>query len=135
MRGGRGRAPAPGATSTSAPLAVSLDERQHPRTLVECASGGVRNGAVGATGLSDAQMTTPTTKRRIRMRLHYDGEPTEGLLLVERLLIEGHRDEAPLDRTKAESAIEALELLDLPWAFGEMVEGGERLAEQIHSQA
>jgi hypothetical protein len=69
------------------------------------------------------------------MRLHYDGEATEGLLLVERLLIEGHRDETALDRRTAESAIEALELLDLPWVFGEMVEGGERLAEQIHSQA
>lgn len=75
------------------------------------------------------------TRGRVRMRLHYDGEPTEGLLLVERLLIEGHRDETPLDRRTAESAMEALELFDLPWVFGEMVEGGERLAEQIHSQA
>lgn len=69
------------------------------------------------------------------MRLHYDGEWTDGLRLVERLLIEGHRDESPLDRETAESAIEALELLDLPWVFEEMVESGERLAEQIHSKA
>lgn len=69
------------------------------------------------------------------MRLDFDGEPTEGLRLVERLLLEGHRQTEPLDRTTAESAIEALELLDLPWVFGEMVEGGEKLAEQIHSEA
>lgn len=80
-------------------------------------------------------MTSTATKRRVGMRLHYDGEPTEGLRVVERLLLEGHRDETPLDRATAESAIEALELLDLPWVFGEMVEGGERLAEQIHSEA
>jgi hypothetical protein len=69
------------------------------------------------------------------MRLHYDGEWTDGLRLVERLLIGGHRHDGELDRATAESAIEALELLDLPWMFGEMVEGGERLAEQIHSAA
>ena len=80
-------------------------------------------------------MTAPVAKRRVSMRLHYDGDPTEGLLLLERLLIKGHRDETPLDRGTAESAIEALELLDLPWVFGEMIENGERLAEQIHSQA
>ena len=71
---------------------------------------------------------------RVRMRLDFDGEPTEGLRLVERLLLEGHKQTEPLDRSTAESAIEALELLDLPWVFGEMVEGGEKLAEQIHSR-
>jgi hypothetical protein len=72
---------------------------------------------------------------RVRMRLDFDGEPTEGVRLVERLLLEGHKQTEPLDRRTAESAIEALELLDLPWVFGEMVEGGEKLAEQIHSHA
>lgn len=74
-------------------------------------------------------------RTRVRMRLDFDGEPTEGLRLVERLLLEGHKQTEPLDRSTAESAIEALELLDLPWVFGEMVEGGEKLAEQIHSEA
>jgi len=75
------------------------------------------------------------SKPRVRMRLDFDGEPTDGLLLVEQMLIEGRKDEVSLDRETAESAIEALELLDLPWVFSEMVEGGDRLAEQIHSQA
>ena len=69
------------------------------------------------------------------MRLHYDGEWTDGLHLVERLLIRGHRPQGDLDRQTAESAIEALELLELPWIFGEMLEGGEGLAEQVHSEA
>lgn len=74
-------------------------------------------------------------RTRVRMRLEFDGEPTEGVRLVERLLLDGHKQTEPLDRSTAESAIEALELLDLPWVFGEMVEGGEKLAEQIHSDA
>jgi hypothetical protein len=79
---------------------------------------------------------TPTRPSgRVQMRLHYDGEWTDGLHLVERLLIGGHRPRGDLDRHTAESAIEALELLELPWIFGEMIEGGEGLAEQIHSEA
>lgn len=81
-------------------------------------------------------MTPEAAKRpRVRMRLDFDGEPTDGLRLVERLLLDGHKQTEPIDRSTAESAIEALELLDLPWVFGEMVEGGEKLAEQIHSDA
>jgi hypothetical protein len=79
---------------------------------------------------------TPTRPRgRVQMRLHYDGEWTDGLHLVERLLIGGHRPRGDLDRQTAESAIEALALLELPWIVGEMIEGGEGLAEQVHSEA
>ena len=71
----------------------------------------------------------------LRLRFDHDGESTAGLELVKRLLNEGHRDETPLDRATAESAMDALAGIALEGIFGEIVEGGERLAEQIHSQA
>ena len=78
---------------------------------------------------------TTIGRQNLRLRFDHDGESTAGLEIVKRLLNEGHRDETPLDRATAESAMDALAGIELGGIFGEIIEGGERLAEQIHSQA
>jgi hypothetical protein len=51
---------------------------------------------------------TTTGRQNLRLRFDHDGESTAGLEIVKRLLNEGHRDETPLDRATAESAMDAL---------------------------
>ena len=80
-------------------------------------------------------MKTPSPKQGLHLQFVHEGESDPGLELVKRLLNDGHRDETPLDRTTAESALDALAAIKLEGIFGEIIEGGERLAEQIHSQA
>src|SRR5437764_691506 len=79
----------------------------------------------------------PSNGRRshIRMQFVTDGERTSGIELVERLLTTGDHDGLELTPQVAAEAIEALEHLELPWLVDEMVESGERFAEQVHSEA
>lgn len=65
-----------------------------------------------------------------------DGERTPGIELVERLIERGEdHDGLKLTKETAEQAIEALEHLEMPWLVGEIIESGERFAEQVHSLA
>ena len=80
-------------------------------------------------------MTSSTQNQRLHLRVDYDGESTPGLDLVKRLLNEGLRVETPLDRATAEEALDVLANLKPSGVFSEIIEGGERLAEQIHSRA
>src|SRR5215218_7189985 len=90
---------------------------------------------------SDTRTTENTpraaTPRRPRIRMQFvtDGERTPGIELVERLLSTGERHDGDLSVDVAEQAIEALEHLELPYLVGEIIESGERFAEQVHSQA
>ena len=69
------------------------------------------------------------------MKFVVDGERTPGLELVERLLESGEDHGLELTTKTAEQAIEALEHLQLPWLVGQIIESGERFAEQVHSLA
>jgi hypothetical protein len=81
--------------------------------------------------------SAPATAEPARISLQFvtDGERTPGIELVERLLSTGERHNGDLSQKVAEQAIEALEHLELPYLVGEMIESGERFAEQVHSEA
>jgi hypothetical protein len=72
---------------------------------------------------------------RIRFQFLIDGERTPGIELVERLITTGDYVKGGVTAETAAEALEALEHLELPWLVNEMVEGGEGLAEQVHSEA
>ena len=90
------------------------------------------------TATSPKQRTSQNGQGRPRISMQFvvDGERTPGLQLVERLLQSGEDHEgSDLNQETAAEAIEALEHLELPWLVGEIIESGERFAEQVHSLA
>lgn len=71
----------------------------------------------------------------ISVRFDVEGERTPGLSLVEQLLADGRADRVELTPKIAEQAIDALEGLELPGLFEEIIESGEHFAKQVHSVA
>ena len=60
-----------------------------------------------------------------------DGEVTPGVKLVMDLLRSGGEVRRELTPRIAGEAIEGLEHLELPWLVGQIIESGERFAEQV----
>jgi hypothetical protein len=71
----------------------------------------------------------------ISVRFDVEGKRTPGLTLVEQLLADGSAEKVELTAEIAEQAIDALEGLELPGLFEEIIESGEQFAKQVHSVA
>jgi hypothetical protein len=69
----------------------------------------------------------------LRLRFDYEGPPTRGAELVERLLTTGEGPDGDLTPAEAREAVAVLEQLQSLWFVDQMVEGGEMLAEQVHT--
>jgi hypothetical protein len=70
----------------------------------------------------------------LRLKFDYDGPPTAGAALVERLLATGKAPDGDLSSSEAAEAVAVLEQLQSLWFVDQMVEGGEMFAEQVHTK-
>src|SRR4051794_12789016 len=69
----------------------------------------------------------------LQLKFDYDGPRTRGAEIVERLLTTGEGPEDHLSQAEAAQAVAVLEQLQSLWFVDQMVEGGEMLAEQVHT--
>jgi hypothetical protein len=70
----------------------------------------------------------------LKLKFDYGGPRNRGAELVERLLTTGEAPDGALSPTEAEQAVAVLEQMQSLWFVDQMVEGGERLAEQVHTE-
>lgn len=71
---------------------------------------------------------------KLKLKFDYEGPRNRGAELVERLLTTGETPDGALTPAEADQAVAVFEQMESLWFVDQMVEGGEMLAEQVHTE-